>query len=76
MRKKGYVRSFMRIEHQIGYERESFKKGASERGSMRKKVHDCTIRKNKKSQVCLKELGLKGLNNQGESWLVKKMKEV
>jgi hypothetical protein len=30
---------------------------------VKKKVHDCTIRKNKKSQVCFKELGLKGLNN-------------
>jgi hypothetical protein len=53
----------MRIEHQVGYERESLKEGVCERGSMRKKVHDCRIKKKNKSQVCLKELGLKGLNN-------------
>jgi hypothetical protein len=53
----------MRIEHQVGYERESLKEGVCKRGSMRKKVHDCTIKKKNKSQVCLKELGLKGLNN-------------
>jgi hypothetical protein len=76
MRKKRYVRSFARIEHQVRYERELLKEGVCERGSMRKKVHDCTIRMNKKSQVYLKELGLKALNNKGESRLVTKMKEV
>ncbi len=68
--------NFVRIEHQVGYERELSKEGVNDKGFMTKKVHDCIIRKNKKSQVCLKELGLKGLNNQGESRFVKKMKEV
>jgi hypothetical protein len=50
-------------EHQVGYVKELLKEGVCEKGYVKKKVHDCTIRKNKKSQVCLKELGLKGLNN-------------
>ncbi len=63
MRKKGYVINFVKIEHQVGYEKKLLKEGVCEKGYVRKKVHDCTIRKNKNSQVCLKELGLKGLNN-------------